>query len=181
MKKTHTICIAGASDLSHLGLSVIDDSRSFGAELAKSGVVVNSATAPGFSFWVSKGVSEKGGTAVGFSPSGNKVEHKERYRLPVEPFSSIVYTGLGFPGRNLMMMRSSDALIVGPGYIETFHEFMMALEEGKIIGVWEGPWEMDEAIHDLIGKKGKSLHVIFEKDPAKLIKRIVSILDTSKE
>jgi predicted Rossmann-fold nucleotide-binding protein len=180
MKKTHTICVAGDSDLSHLGLKTIEEVRSFGASLASSGSIVNTAASTGFSFWTAKGVTDKGGSVIGFSPAANQVEHRDLYRLPVEAFSSIVYTGFGFPGRNIMMMRSSDALIVGPGYIETFHEFMTALDEGKIIGVWEGDWEIDKAIHDLIGKSGKSMNVIFEKDSTKLLKRVIHILDTNK-
>jgi predicted Rossmann-fold nucleotide-binding protein len=180
MKHAHTICIAGATDLSHLGLNTIDEARAFGGALAASGLVIHTATAPGFSFWVAKGARDKGAQVVGFSPAANKAEHTGLYRLPTDQFSSIVYTGFGYPGRNLMMMRSSDALIVGPGYIETFHEFLSALDENKIVGVWEGPWEIDDAIHDLIGKKGKSLNVVFEKDPVKLIKRIQTILDSGK-
>ncbi|MFT5359803.1 MAG: hypothetical protein ACI88L_000266 [Candidatus Paceibacteria bacterium] len=180
MKNTHTICIAGAADITHLGLDVIDSARAFGKILASSGSIINTAASGGFSFWCAKGVQEKSGTVIGFSPASNKEEHLNLYRLPVDPFSSVVYTGFGFPGRNLMMMRSSDALILGPGYIETFHEFIMALEEGKVIGVLEGPWEIDDAIHDLIGKKSKTMNVIFDKDPEKLLKRVMSILDVNK-
>jgi len=180
MKQKHSICIAGASDLSHLGLDKIDSVKLFGQELAKAGFVINTATASGFSFWALKGVSEKNGVVIGFSPASNEREHVNLYKLPIEPFSSVIYTGFGYPGRNMIMTRSSDALIIGPGYIETFHEFMMGLEEGKLIGVWEGGWEIDEAIHDLIGKKGKSLNVIFEKDPIKLIERMAKILDVKK-
>ncbi len=181
MKKNYTICIAGAEDLSHLGLKVIDDVKDFGGALATSGVTISTATSSGFSFWAARGASEKKGVIVGYSPASSSREHQDLYKLPTEPFSTIVYTGFGFPGRNIMMTRSADALIVGPGYIETFHEFMMALEEGKIIGVWEGNWEIDEAIHDLIGKKNKSFNVIFEKDATKLVKRIISILDVNNK
>lgn len=180
MKQKHTICLAGASDISYLGLDVLDSVKALGHTLAGEGAVVHTAASSGFSFWLAKGVSEKKGTVIGFSPAATEFEHRDMYRLPTEQFSSIIYTGLGYPGRNLMMMRSSDALIVGPGHIETFHEFMSALEENKLIGVWEGPWEMDEAIREVIGKKGKSLHVIFEKDASKLVQRIVSILDSKK-
>jgi uncharacterized protein (TIGR00725 family) len=180
MNKKHTICIAGAGDLSHLGLEMIDEAKKLGEYLAEQDVIVHTAAASGFSFWVSKGVVSKKGHTVGFSPAANKDEHSDLYKLPLDPFSSVVYTGLGYPGRNLMMMRSSDALVVGPGQIETFHEFMTALEENKLVGVWEGPWEIDDAVHELIGKKGKTLNVIFEKDPEKLVSRITKILDTNK-
>jgi uncharacterized protein (TIGR00725 family) len=180
MKQKHTICIAGGSDISYLGLDMIGDARRLGEQLAQEHLTVFAAAAPGFCFWVAKGVSEKSGRAVGFSPAATKHEHRDLYRLPEDPFSSIVYTGLGYPGRNLTMMRSSDALIVGPGQIETFHEFMTALEENKVVGVWEGPWQIDEAIHEVIQKKAKQLNVIFEKDSKKLIERITKILDGNK-
>jgi predicted Rossmann-fold nucleotide-binding protein len=181
MKEKYSICVAGATDITHLGISVIDSAKHMGEVLAShKNVIIHVPASSGFPFWVAEGASVKHAPIIGFSPASVAKEHKELYKLPTEPFGSLIYTGFGYPGRNIVMVKSSDALIVGPGYIEVFGEFLIALEENKVIGVWEGPWELDEAIRDTIGKKGKHFNVIFDKDPEKLVTRITHILDTQK-
>ncbi len=75
------------------------------------------------------------------------------------------------------MTKSSDAVIIGCGRVGTIHEFTMAYEEGKPIGVLEGPWETDEIIKTIIGNKNRTdKPIIFEKDPKKLVEKLLEIL-----
>ena len=67
-------------------------------------------------------------------------EHIETWRLPVDYMDLIIYTGFGFPGRDLLFVRSCDAILIGCGRIGTIHEFTIAFEDKKPIGVLQGPW-----------------------------------------
>jgi ATP-dependent exoDNAse (exonuclease V) beta subunit len=66
----------------------------------------------------------------------------------------IIYTGFGYPGRDLLITRSSDAVICGCGRIGTIHEFTVAFEDGKPIGVLTSDdWETDEIIKTMMQSK----------------------------
>src|SRR3989344_2416309 len=72
------------------------------------------------------GVKEAGGFSIGFSPAASEREHVEVYKLPLDYMDLIVYTGFGYPGRDLLLTRSADAVICGCGRIGTIHEFVIA-------------------------------------------------------
>jgi hypothetical protein len=85
-----------------------------------------------------------------------------------------IYTGFGYMGRDLLMVRSSDAIIFGCGKIDTIHEFTVAYEEGKVIGVLQGDWNTDDLlkkIADEAHKKNKT--IIFDKDPKRLVEQVL--------
>jgi hypothetical protein len=93
----------------------------------------------------------------------------------------IIYTGFGFPGRDLLFTRSCEALLIGCGRIGTIHEFTIAFEEGKPIGVLEGSWTMDEQIRDMIEKGNRPAdNVIFDSDPKRLIERIIKMVEADR-
>jgi predicted Rossmann-fold nucleotide-binding protein len=94
----------------------------------------------------------------------------------------IIYTGFGFPGRDLLFTRSCDALIIGCGRIGTIHEFTIAFEEGKPIGILEGEWTMDEQIRDMIEKSNRPADfVIYDSDPKALVSRIMEMVEKKKD
>jgi len=86
----------------------------------------------------------------------------------------IIYTGFGYSGRNLILTRSSDAVIIGCGRIGTINEFTVAFEDGKPIGILEGDWETDEVINHIIKASNRiNDKVIFDSDPKALVERVV--------
>jgi adenosine/AMP kinase len=89
----------------------------------------------------------------------------------------VMYTGFGYPMRDILLVRSSEAVIFGCGRIGTIHEFTIAFEDGKPIGVLEGCWQTDEVIKQII-EKGNRPHeqVIFDNDPDRLVKRIIKMI-----
>ena len=56
----------------------------------------------------------------------------------MEYLDIIIYTGAGYSGRDLLMTRTSDAIFLGCGRIGTIHEFTIAFEDNKPIGILEG-------------------------------------------
>ena len=94
----------------------------------------------------------------------------------------IIYTGFGYPGRDLILTRSSDAVFFGCGRIGTIHEFTIAFESGMPIGVLEADWDTDEVIK-LILEKGhrNSNKIIYDTDPKRLVTRIIEMVKQDKE
>ncbi len=171
------ICIAGAVETNACGLELLDKAKEIGKEIAKHGCVLITGAGSGFPLWAATGAKESGGQTLMFSPAGSRREHKEAYRLPDNAHDIIVYTGFGYTGSDLLMTKSSDAVIIGCGRVGTIHEFTMAYEEGKPVGVLEGAWGTDDIIKAIIGKKGRTdKPIVFEKDPKKLVSKLLEIL-----
>ena len=101
--------------------------------------------------------------------------------MPVEYLDLIVYTGFGYPGRDLILTRSSDAVLFGCGRIGTIHEFTIAFEDQKPIGILEADWETDEEIK-MILKNGHrpNNRIVFDTDPKALVERVIELVNKDK-
>ena len=132
------ICISGAADTGHCGPDAMEKAKELGREVARQGAVIVTGATTGFPFWAAQGAKEEGGISIGLSPASSEREHVEVYKLPLDYMDLIIYTGFGYRGRDLLLTRSSDAVICGCGRIGTINEFTVAYEDGKPIGVLEG-------------------------------------------
>jgi hypothetical protein len=112
--------------------------ESIGKAVAEKGAILFYGATIGYPLAAAKAAKEAGGTVVGVSPAANQKEHLEKYGYPVEPCDAVVYTGFGFQGRNVVLARSCDAIIVISGRIGTMSEFSVAYAEHRPIGVLEG-------------------------------------------
>ena len=130
------ICVSGAAETGHCGLDALDKAKELGREIARQGAVLVTGATTGFPLWVSMGAKEEGGMCIGFSPAASEKEHVEVYKLPLDYLDLIIYTGFGYAGRDLLLTRSADAVITGCGRIGTIHEFTIAFEDGKPIGIF---------------------------------------------
>lgn len=174
------IGIAGASETGRCGVDALETAKSLGEEMAKKGIIMLTNTTTGFPLWCAKGCKEAGGTVIGFSPAASEKEHREVYRLPVDFMDLIIYTGFGFVGRDLLFVRSADALVIGCGEMDTFHAFTIGYQDKKPVGVLDGPWQTPGIIRELLeGEKGnQELH--YEKDVKKLIDMLVKDVAKAK-
>lgn len=171
------IGICGAAETGICGVRAFDLAKSLGKEIVKQGGILVTGATTGFPFWGAMGAKEEGGISIGLSPAANEKEHIETYRLPTDYMDLIIYTGFGFPGRDLLFTRSCDAVIIGCGRIGTIHEFTIAFEDGKPIGVLEGEWLTDETIRTIIERADRpNNQIIFDKDPKTLIKKIIEMV-----
>lgn len=175
------ICASGAAETGHCGLDVFDLGKEIGREIAAHDAIVTSGATTGFPLYVAMGAKEGCGFSVGFSPASTEREHVETYKLPLDYMDMIIYTGFGFPGRDLMLTRSSDAVIIGCGRIGTFHEFTIAFEDRKPIGVLEGSWETDDLIKRILEESHRpNEKIIFDSDPKALVERIIEMVKKDK-
>jgi len=168
------ICVAGTSDVGYCGVEAQEKAKELGKEIARYGITLMTGTLPGFSMWSAMGSKEGGGIVFGLSPASDEREHKEVYRLKTDYHDAVIYTGFGSSGRNLMLTRSADAVIVGCGSIGSMNEFTIAYEAGKIIGILGGDWLPDDILTEIIkSNKRPSENIIFDDNPIRLISRLV--------
>jgi uncharacterized protein (TIGR00725 family) len=175
------ICISGAADTGHCGIGALDLAKELGREIARQGAVLVTGATTGFPFWVAMGAKEEGGISIGFSPASSEKEHVEVYKLPIDYMDLIIYTGFGYPGRDLLLTRSSDAVICGCGRVGTIHEFTVAFEDDKPIGIFEGPWETGAELKDIIAKGHRpNPKIVSGLDPKKLVEEVISLVKKYK-
>jgi len=173
--------VSGAAETGHCGLNALDKAKDLGKEIIRQGGILVTGATSGFPLWSSMGAKEERGIVIGLSPAISEKEHVEGYRLPLDYTDLIIYTGWGFPGRDLLFTRSCDALFIGCGRIGTIHEFTIAFEDGKPIGVLEGPWTMAEQIKDILEKGNRPTdHVIFDADPKALVAKIIAMVEADR-
>ncbi|MDQ5957132.1 MAG: hypothetical protein QG614_107 [Patescibacteria group bacterium] len=184
MKDRITISISGAAEVAHCGPSVVQKAIELGRECARLGAQLATGATSGFPAYAAKGYKEVSGAplSIGLSPASTKKEHLEIYLLPIEHMDVVVYTGFGFPGRDLMLVRSSDAVIIGCGRIGTIHEFTVAWESEIPIGILQGEWPTDEVIENIIKNSNRTNPlVVFDSDPVSLVNKIYKMVQDRKE
>lgn len=171
------ICVSGAAETGHCGVDALEKSKELGREIARQGAILVTGATTGFPFWAAMGAKEAGGVSIGFSPAASEKEHLEVYKLPVDYMDLIIYTGFGYPGRDLLLTRSVDAVICGCGRIGTIHEFTVAFEDNKPIGIFEGPWEMDKELEEILAKSHRPYDkVVITADPKKMVEDIINMV-----
>ena len=177
-----TISVSGAAEVAHCGPSVIPIAKELGREIARQGAQIITGATSGFPMYAAEGAKEAGGFSFGLSPAASKKEHLEVYRLPLKALDTVIYTGFGFPGRDLMLVRSSDAVVIGCGRIGTIHEFTVAWEANMPLGILEGEWATDEVIRNIIKNGNRpNPNVIFEKDPKRMIEKLIEMVNKREE
>lgn len=176
------LCVSGAAETGHCGDGALEKAQELGRAVAKSGAVLVTGATTGFPLWAAMGAKEAGGTSLGLSPAATENEHIETYKLPVDYLDLIVYTGFGYSGRNLLLTRSSDAVIVGCGRIGTINEFTVAFEDGKPLGVLEGDWATDEVIRKIVEEGHRpNEKLVFDSNPESLVKKMVELVKKEKK
>ncbi len=146
--------------------------------IAKNNLVLFSGACPGLPLEATLGAKEAGGTTVGVSPAINLKEHVEDYQYPTDVFDSLIFTGSGYKGRNVTLVRSCDAVISVQGMIGTLNELTIAYDEQKIVGLLLGTGGASDLFSQVLKKLGKSdENVIASDDPNFLVERIIKALD----
>lgn len=175
------ICVSGAAETGHCGIDALEKAKELGREVARQGAILVTGATTGFPLWVAMGAKEVGGISVGFSPAASEKEHVEVYKLPLDYMDLIVYTGFGYPGRDILLTRSVDAVICGCGRIGTIHEFTVAFEDEKPIGIFEGPWEMGNQLKEIVEKSHRpNTKIVAGTDPKKLIEELIVLVKKDK-
>lgn len=176
----YQICVSGAAR----GESVEegkDLARKVGAAIAQAGHSLLTGATIGLPNFAAEGYKAAGGTmSVGISPAASKVEHVMKYRLPLESYDTILYSGLHYIGRDALLITSSDAVISIGGRLGTLHEFTIAMESNKPIGFLQGAGGISEEIQTLMALAHPlptGSKVVFSESSDELIKELTDFLD----
>lgn len=130
----------------------------------------------GIPYEAAKGAKKAGGFTVGISPAISYQEHVRKYKLPHRYTDFVMYTGMGYSGRNMLFIRSTDAVIFIAGRIGTLNEFTIAFEDKKPIGILADSGGVSEDLDHIltISKRGRH-NIVFESDPKILVEKVVAM------
>lgn len=178
----YQICVSGAAS----GATVEASHQlayDLGKAIAESGKTLTTGATIGLPWFAAKGaysIENRKGVSIGFSPASSFREHVTVYKLPTVEFDYINFTGMAYVGRNVHLVRSSDAVITVGGRMGSLHEFVTAIESKKIIGVLLGSGGLADFIPTLtkqIEIPSDSHPIIYDTNPARLVKKVVEALD----
>jgi uncharacterized protein (TIGR00725 family) len=177
------ICVSGSA-ANNCGPGAFKKAYEVGEQIVKQGGVLVTGATIGIPEWSTRGAAFaakkmkiNGVVSIGVSPAGSALEHVKKYHLPTQHMDIIIYTGFDYSGRNLLLVRSSDAVIEICGRVGTLNEFTIAFEDKKPIGVLLGTGGVVEEIPHIlkVGKRG-SKNVFYDTDPARLVKKLMKIV-----
>jgi len=177
----YKICVSGAAETGVCSPDALERAKEVGREIVRhNGVLVTGATT-GIPYWAAVGAKEEGGISIGISPAASEEAHVKTYHLPVDYFDMIIYTGFEYAGRNLLLTRSSDAVIVICGRMGTLNEFTIAFEDKKPIGVLTQSGGMSDFYDDVVekAKRGPG-KIVYESDPKTLVEKVLELVEKEK-
>ena len=178
----YKICVSGAAETGHCAADAVEKAEEVGREIARHGLVLVTGATTGIPYWAAKGAKQEGGTVIGFSPASSKAAHVKTYHLPLDYHDLIIYTGFEYAGRNLILTRSSDAIITICGRLGSLNEFTIGFEDQKPLGVLEGTGGVADTIRDLVGGAHRGPgKIAYSHDPKELIEKIIALIEADEE
>ena len=177
----YKIAVSGAAEISHCCDNIILLSKEVGREIARNQCILVSGATTGVPYFSAAGCKEEGGFNVGFSPASSELAHVKTYHLPVDPFDVMIYTGSDYSGRDIILTKSADGIIIACGRMGTLHEFTTAIECKKPIGILEGSGGTADKIRNLMNGTYKGAkRVIYDRDPRAIVQRIIKMIEKEK-
>jgi Predicted Rossmann fold nucleotide-binding protein len=177
----YQICVSGAASGDTVK-GARKQAFELGKAIAERGKTLTTGATVGLPMYAAAGfmsVKKSKGASIGFSPAASFREHVSVYRLPTVEFDYINFTGMAYVGRDVHLVRSSDAVITVGGRMGSLHEFATALESRKVCGVLLGSGGLADYIPTLL-ENIDAPHadgVIYDKDPQALVEKVITALD----
>ena len=147
--------------------------RRVGRRIAQRGATIVTGACPGLPHAAVLGAHEAGGISMGVSPALSREEHVNVYGSPLQPYTTMVFTGSGLMGRETHNIHSSDFVLFVGGRSGTLGEFAIAYDEGKLIGILTNSGGISNEftnIVNLVHKETGSI-LITSDDPEELVDR----------
>jgi uncharacterized protein (TIGR00725 family) len=177
----YQICVSGAASG-----DTVKRSHQLAFELGKAisaqGKTLLTGATVGLPHYAAMGVMAvegERGLSIGFSPAASFREHVATYRLPTKEFDYINFTGMEYVGRDVHLVRSSDAIITVGGRMGSLHELSTALESRKVCGVLLGSGGLADYTPILLEniEAPGAKEVIYDTDPIRLVQKVIDALD----
>jgi len=153
------------------GNTLVEKAERLARAVAGRDVVLLTGATTGIVYVVGKTAHDAGSFHIGISPASNEREHVEQYKMPLDACDTLVYTGFGLKGRNVVLVRSCDIVLFVAGAMGSLNEFTIAYDEGKIIGCLTGTGGVADESEFLLQRFGKrsTARVFQNEDPEGLI------------
>lgn len=175
-KDVYQICISGSAKGDFV-MMAYELAAKAAVEVVKKGHIVLTGATTGLPYYAAKAAKAAGGVSIGFSPAVSRIGHVKKYKLPLDAFDTVLYTGSEYTGRNLWLVRSCDALIMVGGRIGTLNELTIAIEEKKPIGVLVGSGGMTaEVDHVLKAARRSRSNIVFDTDPEVVVRKVLDLV-----
>ncbi|HLD71818.1 MAG TPA: hypothetical protein VI873_04380 [Candidatus Peribacteraceae bacterium] len=147
--------------------------RQLGNEIAKRGFIFINGACPGLPNDALLGAKEFNGFTIGVSPAFSEYEHVNEYKSP-HAHDMIIYTGMGFMERDIINIRSSDAVVIVGGGVGSLNEFTIAYEEGRPIGILTHTGGISNSIPHILELCQREMppNLVMDDDPVKLLDKI---------
>ncbi len=180
-KSSYKIVVSGAADVSHCCPKIKELSEEIGKEVIKQGGVLLTGATTGAPYFAARGAKKAQGMSIGFSPANTEKEHIKKYRLPTDYFDLIIYTGFDYVGRNLILTKAAEGVIIICGRTGTLNEFTVAFESKTPIGVLQGSGGTADLIDEVL-KRGyrPKTKIVFDRNPKKLVQKLISLIKKEK-
>ena len=177
----YQICVSGAAS-GETVQSAHQLAFALGKAISEQGKTLLTGATVGLPHYAAQGVMSvegKRGLSVGFSPASSFREHVATYRLPTKEFDYINFTGMEYVGRDVHLVRSSDAVITVGGRMGSLHELSTALESRKVCAVLLGSGGLADFVPQLLERieAPGAENVIFDSDPERIVKKVIAALD----
>jgi uncharacterized protein (TIGR00725 family) len=147
--------------------------KRLGKRIAELGCTIVTGACPGLPHAAVLGAHEAGGVSLGVSPALSPEEHVHVYGSPLQPYTTMVFTGSGLMGRETHNIHSSDFVLFVGGRSGTLGEFCIAYDEGKLIGILRDSGGISnefEPISQMV-RKATGSAIISDTNPEGLVDR----------
>ncbi len=151
-----------------------EKARLLGAEIGRRGYIFLNGACPGLPHDAMLAAKEAGGLTIGISPAFSEYEHINEYMSPHD-HDIIMFTGLGFMERDIINIRSSDAVVIIGGGIGTLNELTIAYDEGRPTGVVTNSGGISDSIPHIIEElchRKIPPNMVFDDDPVRLLDKL---------
>jgi len=177
----YKIAVSGAAQINHCCKDIEKLSKEVGREIARQKCILITGATTGAPYFAAQGCKEVGGFSVGFSPASSEAAHIKTYKLPIDAFDIIIYTGFNYSGRNLLMTNAADGVIIICGRMGTLNEFTTAFEDQKPIGVLEGSGGTADKIKLIATGPYRGVKkIIYERNSKILVKKLIGLIKKEK-
>jgi uncharacterized protein (TIGR00725 family) len=151
-----------------------------GEAIAGHGCICITGACPGLPDKAAEGAKKAGGFVFGVSPAFSEREHTEIYGSPMQHYDMILFSGLGLMERDIINIRSSDAVVVIGGGIGTLNEFTVAYEEKKPVGIVTGTGGISDHIEEILDfahRHASPDRILYDDDPVALVGRLLEVVE----
>jgi uncharacterized protein (TIGR00725 family) len=153
-----------------------------GKFIAEKGCVLITGATTGIPYAAVLGAKTHNGVVVGISPASNARQHADDFGKPLNGYDAVVYTGMGYNGREPINIASCDGIIFIGGEFGTLIEFGQGFYEGKVLGVLTGVGGISDKLKQIVGYMETNFgsEIIYDSESLKLVERVIKAVENAQ-